>query len=179
MRIKFIFVEYLHSFGLYKYYGKVEWRSCRYIKYVAYIEKYNYNGKYYAYEEDKSKMKEEDILIKITQLLDERHWSLYRLAKEAEISYSTLSNTFQRNNVPSIPTLMKICDGLGITLSEFFDEEGSVVKRLTVMDHQMLVDYHRLSKEDKRLVTAYIQGLLKVTSLYDFEDLMEDTEGCI
>ena len=97
-------------------------------------------------------MKEEDILIKITQLLDERHWSLYRLAKEAEISYSTLSNTFQRNNVPSIPTLMKICDGLGITLSEFFDEEGSVVKRLTVMDHQMLVDYHRLPKEDKRLI---------------------------
>lgn len=164
MRIKCIFVEYLHSFGLYKYYGKVEWRSCRYIKYVAYIEKYNYNGKYYAYEEDKSKMKEEDILIKITQLLDERHWSLYRLAKEAEISYSTLSNTFQRNNVPSIPTLMRLCEGLGITMSEFFAEDGMEVKQLSDADRELLREFHCLPREDKKLLNVYVRGLIESDS---------------
>lgn len=64
-------------------------------------------------------MKEEYVLKKVTQLLQERNWTLYRLAKESEISYSTLSNTFHRNNVPSVSTLMRICDGFGITLSEF------------------------------------------------------------
>ncbi len=106
-------------------------------------------------------MKEEYVLQKVTQLRKERNWSLYRLAKEADISYSTLSNTFHRNNVPSVSTLMRICEGFGITLAEFFDEDGSIPKQLTVSDQQLLSDWHRLPRSDKGLVTAYMQGLLK------------------
>ena len=108
------------------------------------------------------KMKEEYVLSKVTQLLEERNWTLYRLAKEADISYSTLSNTFHRNNVPSVSTLMRVCDGLGITLSEFFDEEGTAVKKLTIADQRLLADFHRLPREEKKLLTAYMQGLLKI-----------------
>ena len=107
-------------------------------------------------------MKEEYVLSKVTQLLEERNWTLYRLAKEADISYSTLSNTFHRNNVPSVSTLMRVCDGLGITLSEFFDEEGTAVKKLTIEDQRLLADFHRLPREEKKLLTAYMQGLLKI-----------------
>ncbi|KAI4450916.1 hypothetical protein C823_005453 [Eubacterium plexicaudatum ASF492] len=107
-------------------------------------------------------MKEEYVLSKVTQLLEERNWTLYRLAKEADISYSTLSNTFHRNNVPSVSTLMRVCDGLGITLSEFFDEEGTAVKKLTIADQRLLADFHRLPREEKKLLTAYMQGLLKI-----------------
>lgn len=35
-------------------------------------------------------MKEEYVLKKVTQLLQERNWTLYRLAKESEISYCYL-----------------------------------------------------------------------------------------
>lgn len=114
-------------------------------------------------------MKEEYVLSKVTQLLEERNWTLYRLAKEADISYSTLSNTFHRNNVPSVSTLMRVCDGLGITLSEFFDEEGTAVKKLTIADQRLLADFHRLPREDKKLLTAYMQGLLKI-AVTDIED---------
>lgn len=109
-------------------------------------------------------MREEYVLQKIKQLLDERGWTLYRLAKEAGVSYSTLSNTFQRDNVPSIPTLIQVCEGFGITLTEFFDEDGVAVKQLTVTDEQLLADFHRLPTDHKKLVTAYMQGLLKVAA---------------
>ena len=125
-------------------------------------------------------MKEEYVLNKVTQLLEERGWTLYRLAKEADISYSTLSNTFHRNNVPSVSTLMRVCDGLGITLSEFFDEEGTAVKKLTVADQQLLADFHRLPREEKRLVNAYMQRLLKISSAHANEDDIQpssDDEG--
>lgn len=121
-------------------------------------------------------MREEYVLHKIKELLDERGWTLYRLAKEAEVSYSTLSNTFQRNNVPSIPTMIRVCEGFGITLSQFFDEGGTEVQQLSVADQQLLAEFHRLPRSDKKLVLAYMQGLLKITAdaAYSDEDEPED-----
>ena len=115
-------------------------------------------------------MKEEYVLKRVTQLREERNWTLYRLAKEADISYSTLSNTFHRNNVPSVSTLMRICEGFGITLSEFFDEGGTMAKQLTVSDQKLLADFHRLPRNDKNLVTAYMQGLLRVAAVQESEE---------
>lgn len=122
-------------------------------------------------------MREDYVLQKITQLLSQRDWTLYRLAKEAEISYSTLSNSFQRNNVPSVTTLMRVCDGFGITLSEFFDEDGITVKQLTVSDQNLLAEFHRLPRSDKKLVKAYVQGLLKTGSIISDEDEDETQEN--
>ena len=108
-------------------------------------------------------MREDYVLKRVTQLCEERNWSLYRLSKESDISYSTLSNTFNRSNVPSVSTLIRICEGFGLTLSEFFNENGAVTKQLTVSDQQLITDFHRLPRDDKHLVNAYMQGLLKIT----------------
>ena len=121
-------------------------------------------------------MREEYVLKRVTELREERHWSLYRLAKESDISYSTLSNTFQRNNVPSIPTMIRVCDGFGITLSQFFDEGGMDVKQLSVADQKLLAEFHRLPRDDKKLVIAYMQGLLKITAECAYRE--EDEAEC-
>ena len=46
---------------------------------------------------------------RLRQLLKERKWTEYRLAKKCGLSESTLANIFKRNTVPSIPTLEAIC----------------------------------------------------------------------
>ena len=61
-----------------------------------------------------------DAAARIRQLLAQRGWSIYRLAEQAHIPQSTLSNMFSRGNQPSLATLELICDALGITLSQFF-----------------------------------------------------------
>lgn len=61
---------------------------------------------------------------RIRQLLAERGWSIYRLAEQAHIPQSTLSNMFSRGNQPSLATLELICDALGITLAQFFAVGG-------------------------------------------------------
>ena len=68
-----------------------------------------------------------DTLYKLRQLLKERGWTEYRLAKECGLSQSTLANIFRRNTVPSITTLEAICKGFGITISQFF-AEGEMVE---------------------------------------------------
>ena len=46
----------------------------------------------------------------------------YRLAKEANLSHSTVTNMYNRNNAPTLPTLEAVCNGFGITLVQFFSD---------------------------------------------------------
>lgn len=61
---------------------------------------------------------------RIRELMEERNWTDYRLAKEANLSHSTVTNMFNRNNAPTLPTLEAVCRAFGITLAQFFAEGG-------------------------------------------------------
>lgn len=87
-------------------------------------------------------------LERIKELLDERRWSMYKLAKMSGVSQSTLSNMFARNNDPSISTLEDICQAFGISLSQFFADEGELVS-LTKEQSDMLEKWSTLSSEQK------------------------------
>lgn len=89
-----------------------------------------------------------DILERIKKLRDERKWSNYRLAKEAKISEGSLNNLFRLNNLPTIHTLEAICTGLGITLCQFFMEDGDAVV-LNQEQREMLDTWNALSPEQK------------------------------
>ena len=53
-------------------------------------------------------MIEQDVLDRIQQLLTFKHWSLYKLAKQSDIPYSSLNNIFNRQTCPTMVTLEKI-----------------------------------------------------------------------
>ena len=67
-----------------------------------------------------------DVISKLQQLIDERGWSTYRLAKECSLPEATVGNIFRRGTVPTIGTLEIICKGLGLTLSEFFADGDTI-----------------------------------------------------
>lgn len=48
---------------------------------------------------------------RIKQLMEERDWTDYRLAKESNLSHSTVTNMFNRNNAPTLPTLEAVREG--------------------------------------------------------------------
>jgi transcriptional regulator with XRE-family HTH domain len=98
-----------------------------------------------------------DTLERIRNLLIERNWTEYKLAKEAGLPQSTISTLFRRNNLPSIPTLEAICGGLGITMSQFFAEQELV--ELTAEQRAFFNDWAVLSPEDKLLVEQLVKKL--------------------
>ena len=61
-----------------------------------------------------------------SRVIYKRGWTEYRLSKKCGLSESTLANIFRRNTMPSITTLEAICNGFGITLSQFFAEDKMV-----------------------------------------------------
>ena len=58
----------------------------------------------------------------IKKLMEERSWTDYWLAKVSGLSHSTVTNMFDRNNTPTLPTLEAVCRAFGITLAQFFSE---------------------------------------------------------
>ena len=60
--------------------------------------------------------------VRIQQLCNERGITLNKLAIISGITQSTLNNIISgRNRSTTISTIKKICDGIEITISEFFD----------------------------------------------------------
>lgn len=93
---------------------------------------------------------------RLRQLLDERGWTEYRLSKNCGLSESTLANIFRRNTTPSITTLEAICNGFGITLSQFF-AEGDMVE-LTPELKQLFDKWVSLTPEQKEAVYKMISA---------------------
>lgn len=66
----------------------------------------------------------EAVKLRIIDLCKKNGISVNKLATESGITQSTLSNIISgRNNSTTISTIKKICDGLAITIQEFFDSE--------------------------------------------------------
>ena len=94
----------------------------------------------------------------LSRLLEERGWSVYRLAQEAGVPQSTLANLFLRNNMPTVSTLERICQALGITMAEFFSQQPTLPpeEELTA---QLLEEWAALSPAQKRLVLELVHQL--------------------
>ena len=97
-----------------------------------------------------------DTLERIKHLRDERGWSNYRLAKEANISEGSLNNLFRLNNQPTIPTLDAICGAFGISLSQFF-ANGNEAVILNSGQREMLDMWNTLTRAQKNALLELLK----------------------
>ncbi len=94
-----------------------------------------------------------DILDKIRQERIKRNWTDYMLAKNSGFTQSTISSWYRKNLQPSVASIEKVCAGLGITLSEFFDDQtSSPEKGRTPEEVQLCNCYRRLNKDQREAV---------------------------
>ncbi len=94
---------------------------------------------------------------RLRQLMAERGWTAYRLAKESGLSESTLANIFKRNTVPSISTLKSVCSAFGISLAQFFAESEMV--ELTPELKELFDHWVSLTPEQKQAALQMIRAM--------------------
>lgn len=94
---------------------------------------------------------------RIKQLMEERGWTDYRLAKESNLSHSTVTNMFNRNNAPTLPTLEAVCKAFGITLAQFFTEGNS--PELTEEQRVLFAKWSTLNDDQKQALLALIDTM--------------------
>lgn len=89
-------------------------------------------------------MTDYDIIQRIRALMQEKNLSINMLAQLSDVSQSTLSSLMNRENSPTLPTLTKICNGLNITITQFFLSD---------------VDYQVTLNKDQRLLLQTFNSL--------------------
>ena len=99
-----------------------------------------------------------DILAKIISYREARNWSEYQLAEKAGLPQSTISSWYRKNMIPSVASLMKICDAFDITLSQLFSENEEL---LDLNDEQklLLAKWATLTAEQRKAILELIDTI--------------------
>ena len=98
-----------------------------------------------------------DLIARIQELLAQRGWSKSQLAKEANLSQSTISSMINRGNNPTVSTIESCCKAFGITLAEFFDADLQD-KEFSLEERRLIHDWRNLSPEMKNAVQQMISA---------------------
>ena len=83
---------------------------------------------------------------------------MYALSKKTDISRSSLSNLMKRGSTPTFYTLNRICDGLGITLAQFFSDDTGKLE-LSSEQKKVLETWETLTDKEKEAVEIYVRGM--------------------
>ena len=98
-----------------------------------------------------------DATERIKSLLEQRGWTAYRLSKKCGLSENTIATILKRNSLPSVGTLESICNGFGITLSEFF-AEGDLIE--VSSDTKQLIEYWGgISPKQKQIILDSLKNM--------------------
>lgn len=103
-------------------------------------------------------IKEKYIAERIKTLCDKKDMTMYALSQKTGISQSSLSNIMNRGSIPTFLTLGRICDGLGMTLAQFF-ADGEDRPDLTSEQKKVLEVWEALSDREKEAVETYVRGI--------------------
>ena len=94
---------------------------------------------------------------RIKELMDEHGWTIYELSKRSGLAQTTISNMWKRNSEPTIPSLRALCNGFGITLSQFF-AEGDMVE-LTPEQRKFFIRWAALSADQKEMLMNLVNSM--------------------
>ena len=100
---------------------------------------------------EKRSRAEFDILGRIRAERDRRGWTDYELAEHSGLTQSTISTWYNRDIEPGVASIEKICSGLGISLSQFFQAADN--KSNLTEDQAELLDLWSALSPGKRNAT--------------------------
>lgn len=100
-----------------------------------------------------------DVSARLRELMVQQGLSLYMLAKKSDLSWNTVDNICKHDGNPTITTLQMLCNGLGISLVQFFDEEGQR-SSVSVEQQHLLNRWEELTDRDRRIINSLMEAML-------------------
>lgn len=97
---------------------------------------------------------------RLKQLREAKEFSIYKLSKDSDISQGHISDLENGKNQPTIETLKKLLTPMGITLSEFFNEDGEVTV-LNDREKEIVTSFRTMNDENALLYLQLGKALSK------------------
>jgi transcriptional regulator with XRE-family HTH domain len=95
--------------------------------------------------------------------MEQRSMSIYALAKASGLPWQTVKNLVNQINNPTVSTVEMLCNGLGITMSQFF-AEGEDEISLNSEQKYLLERWNCISEDEKRIFSALLDMIVKSKS---------------
>lgn len=102
-------------------------------------------------------MYEEDFPIRLAKLRNQKGVSAREMSLAIGQNPSYINNIESGKALPSMSGFFFICEYLGITPQEFFDEESAAPEELRILTDKL----KRLDPEQLRTITALVDGLIR------------------
>lgn len=102
---------------------------------------------------------EKEIVNRIQALCVKHKISKYRLSQQTGIAQSAITKLMKGNTMPTVHTLLKICDVFGITLAQFFAGNEEPLD-LSLDQYELLNLWGELTTEEKQFINACLHGLI-------------------
>lgn len=99
-----------------------------------------------------------NVLKEIARLRMERGWTEYELARRSGLEQSTISTWYRKGQIPRLQTLEKICQGLDVTLSQFFAEGDDPIS-LTSAQKEMLDHWSALEPKQQQIILDLLKSI--------------------
>ena len=100
-----------------------------------------------------------DVLKRITEMREARKWTEYQLAEKSGLTQSTISSWYRKGMLPTIPSLMKICNAFEISMSQFFIEDNSQTISLDDRQRALLTAVEKLDSNPYNSLLHFIETL--------------------
>lgn len=97
----------------------------------------------------------QEMLERLREYCKREKKSIYALAKNTNLSTSSLSNLLNGKTKPYVYTLLLICDALSISITDLADKDVS----MTEDEKWIISSYRRLSIKKKEMLATYIKML--------------------
>ena len=95
----------------------------------------------------------------LERITESHHWTEYQLAEHSGLTQSTISSWYRKQMLPTIPSLVKICDAFGITVSQFFLENEDQAIHLTEKQSALLTASSKLNSEQYNALLTFLEQL--------------------
>lgn len=88
-----------------------------------------------------------NVLERITELRTKKHWTEYQLAEQSGLTQSTISSWYRKDILPTLPSLERICNAFGISVSQFFDDHTTEISLINPQQKYLLDKAAKLNNE--------------------------------
>ena len=98
---------------------------------------------------------------RVNQLLAERGWNTYKLAKVMGVGQSTIDSMLKRDTFPKFETILAICKALDIKVGDFFGFDTTVnfSIMLTSDDVRLIEMKHAMSERQILQLMTYAEAI--------------------
>ena len=103
----------------------------------------------------------ENLIWKLREQCENRNISYYALAKEADVSTSTLYALIAGKTKPYMYTVYKLCNALDISILDLLDDEDMPknTTELSAKEREIISSYRKFSRSKKRMFETYMRML--------------------